>query len=141
MLADPYFAIPAPKSTGFEYFNLDWLVPAGVEHYAPADVQATLSQLTAESIAASVLLAAPGVSDVLVCGGGVHNQDLMRRLGEALPGVAVESTAIAGLDPDWVEAAAFAWLAMRNLGGLPGNLPSVTGAERAVVLGTVHLPA
>lgn len=136
--ADPYFSAPPPKSTGFEYFNLDWLDAAGVAGHEPSDVQATLCQLTANSIAAAIVSVAANVSEVLVCGGGIHNSDMITRLGNALPGVDVSSTATAGLEPGWVEAAAFAWLAMRTSRGLPGNLPSVTGAARATVLGTVH---
>ena len=138
LLADPYFAAPAPKSTGFEYFNLDWLAPALVDGFAPADVQATLCQLTADSIAAGIALTAEPVAEVLVCGGGVHNRDLMARLDRALRNTSLTSTAAAGLDPDWVEAIAFAWLAMRTRQGLPGNLPSVTGASTPAVLGSVH---
>ena len=76
----------------------------------------------------------------MVCGGGIHNGDLMRRLAAALPGMTVGSTAAAGLDPDWVEAVAFAWLARRTMHGQTGNLPSVTGASRKVVLGAIHSP-
>ena len=100
-----------------------------------------MCQLTAQTIADAIRRAAPDAADVLVCGGGIHNRDLVARLGAALPGMSVESTASAGLDPDWVEAVAFAWLAMRTQQGLPGNLPSVTGASAAAVLGSVHLPA
>lgn len=138
LLADPYFAAPPPKSTGFEHFNLKWLDRFGVAALDPADVQATLCQLTAQTIADAI----PGeTQEVLACGGGVHNAELMRRLRSALADAKLRSTAIAGLDPDWVEAAAFAWLAMRTLAGLPGNLPSVTGAEREAVLGVVHRAA
>ena len=141
MLDDPYFAQSPPKSTGFEYFNINWLrsclsVP-GVPDVAMPDVQATLSELTARTIATSILGLAPVLDDVLVCGGGVHNDDLMRRLSEYLPGVTVSSTEQSGLHPDWVEAAAFAWLAKRCLDGQPGNLPSVTGASKAAVLGAI----
>jgi anhydro-N-acetylmuramic acid kinase len=138
LMADSYFAKPAPKSTGFEYFNLDWLAAAGTNDLATADVQATLCQLTVNSIAAAIRETAPDAAEILVCGGGVHNADLMARLRKALAGTRIDSTATAGLDPDWVEAVAFAWLAMRTSRGLPGNLPSVTGASRATVLGTVH---
>jgi anhydro-N-acetylmuramic acid kinase len=138
LLADPYFAASAPKSTGFEYFNLDWLAPALSDDFAPADVQATLCELTAASIAAGIELTGERIDEVLVCGGGVHNRDLIARLGRALPDAAIVSTATAGLDPDWVEAVAFAWLAMRTQQGLPGNLPSVTGATAAAVLGSTH---
>jgi anhydro-N-acetylmuramic acid kinase len=141
LLADPYFATPAPKSTGFEYFNLDWLTPLLTDEYDATDIQTTLCQLTAQTIADAVRSAAPEAADVLVCGGGIHNRDLMRRLAAALPGTKLESTAAAGLDPDWVEAAAFAWLAMRTRQGMPGNLPSVTGASGPAVLGSEHPPS
>lgn len=80
----------------------------------------------------------PGTARVLVCGGGVRNPLLMARLAARLPGVVVESTAVHGLDPDYVEAMAFAWLARQTLAGLPGNLPAVTGARGPRVLGVVH---
>ena len=140
LLADPYFAAPAPKSTGFEYFNLEWLDAHGVAEHDPADVQATVCALTAESIAAAVREGTTGTSKILVCGGGVHSTELLRLLRERLPGIRIGSTAEAGLDPDWVEAVAFAWLAMRTIHSLPGNLPSVTGALRPAVLGTIHTP-
>lgn len=132
MLADEYFSMAPPKSTGFEYFNLDWLNEYDVSGLDAADVQATLSMLTARSIADAV---PAGTSEVLVCGGGVHNCRLMHLLACELPDVEISSTADAGLHPDWVEAAAFAWLAMRNLHNLPGNLTPVTGASRPAVLG------
>ncbi|MGA8206275.1 MAG: anhydro-N-acetylmuramic acid kinase, partial [Woeseiaceae bacterium] len=103
-----------------------------------ADVQATLAQLTADTVAEAVRAA--GARELLICGGGVHNRDVLRRLGEALPDVDVRSTAEAGLDPDWVEAAGFAWLAKRRMENLPGNLPSVTGARRPAVLGALFAP-
>lgn len=138
MLADPYFELPAPKSTGFEYFNLEWLERFPVAGVAPADVQASLCALTAKSVARAVESNAGNQCDVFVCGGGAHNAAMMQSLRSELPACRVETTAIAGLDPDWVEAAAFAWLAMRTLAGLPGNLPGVTGASKAAVLGVVH---
>ena len=138
MLADPYFARTPPKSTGFEYFNDDWLSDLVEDDAEFADVQATLAELTAATIADSIAEHAAGTREVLVCGGGVHNTDLMRRLGGRLPEVALLSTAESGLDPDSVEACAFAWLAMRNVTGETGNAPGVTGASRAAVLGAVH---
>ena len=141
LLADPYFSATPPKSTGFEYFNLAWLGRACPDDLDPADVQATLCALTATSIADAIHAAAPTVGELLVCGGGVHNSELMRQLGSQLADVPVASTATAGLDPDWVEAAAFAWLAMRRLQGRTGNLPSVTGASRPAVLGAIYLAA
>jgi anhydro-N-acetylmuramic acid kinase len=101
------------------------------------DLQATLAELSAQSIATSVLEHAPAVEQVLVCGGGVHNNDLMQRLRSHLPAASVESTEAYGLHPDWVEAAAFAWLAKRRLDEKPGNLPAVTGATQAAVLGSI----
>lgn len=137
LLADPYFQVAPPKSTGFEHFNLEWLEAAGTAGITPVDVQATLCALTARSVSAAIQAYAPDTSNMLVCGGGVHNAELMQQLDAALADIHVNSTADAGLDPDWVEAAAFAWLAMRNMSGLTGNLPSVTGAQRTTVLGAV----
>ena len=137
LLTDPYFQATPPKSTGFEHFNLEWLEATGTAGVAPVDVQATLCALTAQSVSAAIQNYAPDTSNVLVCGGGVHNAELMQQLDVVLANVQVNSTAVAGLDPDWVEAAAFAWLAMRNMRGLTGNLPRVTGAQRTTVLGAV----
>ena len=142
MLGDPYFAQPAPKSTGFEYFNSSWVrsmisSPTGGE-FAAEDIQSTLAELTARTIATAILEHAPDVDEVLVCGGGIHNTDLMERLAGYLTGIGVTSTGDYGLDPDWVEAAAFAWLAKRRLEEKPGNLPEVTGALRPAILGAVY---
>jgi len=136
LLQDPYFNRPPPKSTGPEYFNLDWLSSqTGGATIAPADLQATLCELTAASIAKAIGRHAPGTKRLLVCGGGIHNRALMRRLQETLKALEPESTAAHGIDPDWVEAAAFAWLARQRLAGQPGNIPAVTGASRPVLLG------
>jgi len=139
-LDDPYFDLPAPKSTGFEYFNPDWIDRINVDRYAPNDVQATLCELSATTIATSIQNCANNPGDVFVCGGGAHNVELMRRLGELLPDSIVSSTTAAGLSPDWVEAVAFAWLARQTVEGKTGNLPSVTGASHKVVLGDIHSP-
>lgn len=139
LLDDPYFALAPPKSTGREYFHLAWL--AGHPHQAaldPADVQATLLELSARSVADAINRHAPAAGEVLVCGGGVHNGALMRRLGELLAPRALVSTTRDGVDPDYLEATAFAWLARQRLLGLPGNLPAVTGARGPRVLGAVH---
>ena len=138
LLSDPFFSATPPKSTGFEQFNLEWLEVAEVAAIDAGDVQATLCALTAASVSNAITAFAAGTKEILVCGGGVHNAELMRRLGESMPAIGLSSTATAGLDPDWVEAAAFAWLAMRRLQDLPGNLPLVTGAQRAVTLGAIH---
>ena len=142
MLDDPYFEQSPPKSTGFEYFNGGWvrarIAALGKTQVSTADVQATLAELSARTIATSIIRYAPDVADVLVCGGGVHNTDLMQRLRSYLSGIEVQSTDVFGLHPDWIEAAAFAWLAKRCLEGKPGNIPEVTGARGAQVLGAVY---
>jgi len=141
MLADPWFAEPPPKSTGPEYFHLAWVSGHGrIEALDPADLAATLAELTAASIARALRVHGPDVGTVYVCGGGVHNPELMRRLRATLEGIELTSTAALGVDPDYVEAMCFAWLAGETLAARPGNLPAVTGARRAVVLGTLHRP-
>ncbi|MBA4284175.1 MAG: anhydro-N-acetylmuramic acid kinase [Xanthomonadaceae bacterium] len=142
LLSDPYFSRPAPKSTGRDYFRLEWAVrryPAMLT-LRPQDVQASLAQLTVCSIAESIRSALPGTARLIVCGGGARNQELLRLLAAALPGVVVETSARHGLAPEFIEATAFAWLAMRRMTGQTGNLPSVTGARRAAVLGSVLVP-
>lgn len=145
-LADEYFQRPPPKSTGKERFSPDWL-QAQLDSLAdapqPADVQATLAHLTARSIGQALRRYAPATQRLLVCGGGVHNRLLLELLAQELsqPGAQacqVESTVAHGLDPDWIEAMAFAWLARQTLLGRPGNLPAATGAKRPVVLGAIY---
>lgn len=142
LLADPYFALAPPKSTGREHFHLAWLLrQPRVALLSPADVQATLLELTAHTVADAIEAHAPAATDVLVCGGGVHNSRLMQRLAEWLAPRRVASTAAHGIDPDYLEAAAFAWLARQRVLGLPGNLPEVTGARGRRVLGALYLAA
>jgi len=138
LLDEPYFALPPPKSTGREYFNLDWLDARLPQGLAPGDVQATLLQLSACSIAAALRDNAPGVCEVYACGGGVHNAALLDALRVELPGKQVDTTAALGLDPDFVEAVGFAWLARARLENIAGNLPSVTGARGPRVLGAIY---
>jgi anhydro-N-acetylmuramic acid kinase len=138
LLADPYFHRPPPKSTGRDHFNLDWLRRFGVRRRRAEDVQATLAELTARSIGKAITVSCPGVREVYLCGGGVRNSNLVTRIARALPGVPVASTVRLGIHPDWVEAMAFAWLAQRRLRGEPGNLPEVTGAREARVLGAIY---
>ena len=140
LLADPFFAGSGPKSTGREVFNLPWLDShlAELTTYRDEDVQATLLELTARSIVDSLRNAQTGTEAVLVCGGGARNGTLMRRLAALLPGVQVVSTAAHGIDPDWVEAMAFAWLAHCCLEGIPANRPSVTAAKGLRVLGAIY---
>ena len=135
LLNDEWFAKKAPKSTGFEYFNLDWLATKLPENLATVDVQATLVELTAKSISSCMPRT---IGDVFVCGGGAHNTYLLQRIGAQLSNVNISATSAVGLDPDWVEAVAFAWLAMRKIKGKTGNLPAVTGASRATVLGALY---
>jgi anhydro-N-acetylmuramic acid kinase len=138
LLGDPYFSLPAPKSTGRDYFNLDWLQSHLTEQsFRPEAIQATLCQLTIDTIVQAVEPYHP--QRLLVCGGGVHNPVLMNGLTQKLPYCQVESTLAHGIDPDWVEAMCFAWLAKQRLEGQPGNLPTVTGARQAVVLGGIYL--
>jgi anhydro-N-acetylmuramic acid kinase len=136
-LADPYFARHGPRSTGRELFSPTWLQAQmrGLPEAPPQDVQATLAQLTATAIARSLASTGITIDEVYICGGGAHNDDLMRRLYRQLSPATLASTAALGVDPDWVEAAAFAWLAHRHLQGLPGNAPVVTGARGERVLG------
>ncbi|WP_449468015.1 anhydro-N-acetylmuramic acid kinase [Stenotrophomonas humi] len=140
LLAEPWFALPPPKSTGREQFHLEWVeAQLGTEVIAPADVQATLLELTAATVANALLTHQPDVRRVLACGGGVRNPQLLQRLQARLPGVSIDSSAAHGLDPDYMEAMGFAWLAHQTLAGRPGNLPSVSGARGLRILGAIHL--
>jgi len=138
MLREPYFAAPPPKSTGRDLFNGAWLdgMLAGGEE--PQAVQATLLELTAASVANAAARHCGGARRVIVCGGGVRNDALMRRLAELMAPAEVESSARHGIEPGMVEAAAFAWLAKQALEGLPGNLSSVTGASGPRILGALY---
>lgn len=142
LLADPYFALPPPKSTGREYFHLDWL--ASHSHcvaLSPQDVQASLLELTVDSVVAAIDRCAADATEVLLCGGGVHNRVLVDQLTQRLAPRRVQSTASRGIDPDFLEAVAFAWLARQRLLGRPGNLPAVTGARGPRVLGAIYSAA
>ncbi|HEX4151153.1 MAG TPA: anhydro-N-acetylmuramic acid kinase [Steroidobacteraceae bacterium] len=137
LLAEPYLALPAPKSTGRELFNLAWLLDRlGSEKRRPEDVQATLLEYTAATVADAIRRYCPGAS-VYACGGGAHNTALLEALGRRLSPALVTTTSSLNLDPDYVEAIAFAWFARRTLAGLPSSAPSVTGARGARILGGV----
>ncbi len=138
LLSDPYFSLPHPKSTGREYFTQQWLQDRLGQNIKPEDVQATLTALTATSIHQAIELAAADLQRVIVCGGGVHNDELMRQLQELLGKVPLETTATYGIEPNQVEAAAFAWLARQTLEHRSGNLPTATGASHATVLGGIY---
>ncbi len=135
--SDAYFQQAPPKSTGKEYFSPTWLQTTLPVHMSATDVQATLCQLTADSISNAIRQFAPATERTIVCGGGSHNQHLMTLLQHNLEHP-VESTAAYGIDPDHVEAAAFAWLARQTINGRPGNLPEATGAEMPVILGGIY---
>ena len=141
LLDEPYFAQPAPKSTGRDLFTTAWLearLAALPGAPSPQDVQATLAELTAATIADACR--AFGADECRVCGGGARNEHLMTRLAARLAPAEVTSTAALGVDPGSVEALAFAWLARERLAGRAANLPAVTGAKGPRVLGAVHAP-
>jgi len=142
LLAEPYFALPPPKSTGRDLFHAAWLDARlrRLDGPAPAanDVQSTLLELTARGAIDALRACAAGTEELLVCGGGAFNATLMRRLAALWPGLDVASTARAGLPPMQVEAAAFAWLAQRFCDRLPGNHPGVTGARGGRILGALY---
>lgn len=137
-MTDPYFERNPPKSTGRERFNLEWLEQKISGSEAPEDVQATLLQMTVQSIAAAIVEYCPDTEEVYVCGGGARNAALMRRLASEMPGRQVEMTDRLGVAADWVEAFAFAWLAQRALLRETGNLVSVTGAKGERILGAIY---
>lgn len=136
-LAEPWLALPPPKSSGRDQFHLGWLRERLRGGEAAVDVQATLVELSALSIVEALQRTQPATTRLIACGGGVHNAMLMARIAALAPGVAVESTAAHGIDPDAVEAAGFAWLAWQTLEGRPGNRPEVTGAAGPRVLGVI----
>lgn len=138
LLTEPYFKRQPPKSTGRERFNPAWLAErlAELGALAPEDVQATLAELTAATIVEAATELAPGAK-LVVCGGGAHNADLIARLARRTEAEVVTSDTF-GIAPDWVEGAAFAWLAHARLEHLAGNVPTVTGARQAAVLGGVY---
>ncbi|MFT7559628.1 MAG: anhydro-N-acetylmuramic acid kinase [Flavobacteriales bacterium] len=139
LLADPYFSKGFPKSTGKEYFNLNWLedyLDKNAQDLENEDIQASLCALTAQSIANEVLKFK--LNRVYICGGGVHNSFFVELLAASLPGVVIESTSSLGIDPDWVEAACFAWLAYQRLNTINMQQASVTGAHGSRILGGLY---
>jgi anhydro-N-acetylmuramic acid kinase len=137
LLAEPYFALAPPKSTGRDLFHMAWLLPR-VTNVAAVDVQATLAALTVESVARDLERQAPQTAALFVCGGGARNGHLMRSFAQRLPRVRIGTTAELGVPVDQVEAAAFAWLAHRFVQRLPGNLAEVTGARGSRLLGALY---
>lgn len=147
LLADDYFHLPPPKSTGREKFHLTWLEAqlAQLPAYCAADVQRTLLSFSAHSIANEIRRyqqAADKASyqqEIIVCGGGAHNPLLMQELGKLLPAWQIQSSDAYGINSDYLEATAFAWLAYRFIHKQSGNLSAVTGASREAILGCLHL--
>lgn len=144
LMAEPYIALPPPKSTGRDLFHADWLKHKLTGHTSahPADVQATLAAFTAETLADAVARHAPRATAVYVCGGGAYNGHLLQRLRQSLQHrhhpAQVQSTDALGISPNHVEALAFAWLAERFVERKAGNLPAVTGARGSRILGALY---
>ena len=137
---DPYFKLTPPKSTGKEYFSPAWL-DEKISHFpdcSPEDIQASLCQFTADTISEAIQQYAPLTHHTLICGGGIHNDCLVNMIKQNLSHP-VSSTAEFGINPDHVEAMAFAWLARQTIKNLPGNLTEVTGAKSPVILGGIYL--
>lgn len=138
-LRDEYFSLQGPKSTGREKFNLQNLetILSGMPVVPPENVQHSLLQITAQSIAKAITQHAKDYKEIYICGGGAHNLSLMHALEEQLPSCTIHNTGYLGIEPDWVEAVAFAWLAHQALENSPGNVAAVTGAKGPRVLGTI----
>lgn len=140
-LADNYLQLPPPKSTGREYFHEAWLqnhLAKISDTISPADIQATLAEFTAQSIAMHIQRYAVNTQRVLICGGGIHNDIVISRLTDLLQPIQVDSTENFGVHPDWIEAFSFAWFAFKTLHHQTSNLASVTGAKHECVLGGVY---
>jgi anhydro-N-acetylmuramic acid kinase len=142
LLDDPFFALKPPKSTGIEYFSSRWLAERLPDWATarPADIQATLAEFSAASLARAILGSNIAAQRLIVCGGGVHNSFLMARIARQLPDLTIDSSALLGIDPDLVEATLFAWLARERLAGRRVNTPAITGAAVPVLCGVVYIP-
>jgi anhydro-N-acetylmuramic acid kinase len=138
MLAEPFFALPPPKSSGRDLFNMAWLQGKLHGDEQPEDVQATLLELSCQTIAKAILQHCGSSVAIYLCGGGAHNKTLHQRLSGLLPECSVQSTDVLGVDGDFLEATAFAWLAQQAMQGKPANLPLVTGASHPCILGAIY---
>lgn len=138
MLNEPFFALPPPRSSGRDLFNMAWLQEKLQGGERAEDVQATLLELTCRTIAQAMQQYCIGATEIYLCGGGARNQTLHNRLAVLLPGSTVQTTNILGVDSDYLEAIAFAWLAQQTLHGLAANLPLVTGARHPCILGAIY---
>ncbi|HMJ49296.1 MAG TPA: anhydro-N-acetylmuramic acid kinase [Burkholderiales bacterium] len=136
--AHPFFSQAPPKSCGREQFNVQWLNGLLSGKEAPHDVQATLLELTVQSIVQAVAEYCRGAEEIYLCGGGARNQVLVKTLSKALPGIKTDVTDALGVNPQTLEAYAFAWLAWQTIQGKPGNLPQTTGARGERVLGAIY---
>lgn len=138
MLDEPYFTLPPPKSTGRDLFNMNWLQGKLTGSETTEDVQATLLELTCRTIAQSIQQYCGGAKEIYLCGGGTHNHALRSRLAALLTECSIRTTDALGVDSDYLEAIAFAWMAQQTLHGRTANLPLVTGAKHPCVLGAIH---
>jgi anhydro-N-acetylmuramic acid kinase len=138
LVAHPFLSSAPPKSAGREQFNLHWLEQNLNSHEREEDVQATLLELTALTIVEAAQHHCSGYSEMFICGGGIHNRALMARIKALSGGVTVASTAELGIEPDWLEAMAFAWLARQCMHNRPASLPEVTGARGSRILGAIY---
>lgn len=141
LLSHPYIQASAPKSTGRETFNLAWLesMLTAFTTISDADIQRTLVEFTARSIALAIDALPLSIDRVLLCGGGSHNTALKERISGLLTGASVGTTTDVGIEADWLEAMAFAWLAKQRIENKPGNIPAVTGVTRPCILGGIYL--
>lgn len=137
-LSDPYFKRPYPKSIGKEYFSLNWLLPKLNNGYRPEDIQATMLELTAMTISSAIKEHGESVSGVVICGGGVHNKALLRALQQNINEIPVISSTAFGVNPDYIEAMLFAWLAEKTIQNIPLDLRTLTGSNQPVVLGAIY---
>ena len=140
LMSEPYLALAAPKSTGRELFNGAWLeqrLASLKQRPSPQDIQATLLEFTATTLS-TALLAGMNQGEIYLCGGGAHNTALLKRIGELMPGYYVGTTAEIGIDPDWLEAMAFAWMAQQTLDGIAVDTSPFTGAKKPVMLGGIY---
>jgi anhydro-N-acetylmuramic acid kinase len=138
LLGEPFFAAAPPKSSGRDLFNLAWLEARLQGNEAPQDVQATLLALTCRSIADAIHQYCAGAQEIYLCGGGAHNDALVQRLQIELPDCLISRTDVLGVDADWMEAVAFAWLARQTLHNESANLPAATGARHPCILGAIY---
>lgn len=138
LLREPFLHAAPPKSSGRDLFNLDWLEGHLSGNEEPADVQATLLALSVHVIADAIGKFCLGAKEIYLCGGGARNQALVQQLGAALPDCRIQPTDALGIEAEWMEAMAFAWLAQQALHGHSANLPVVTGARHPCILGAIY---